>query len=135
MLDHLHADQVIALFELHAADAARRTAHGADVVFLEAAGHAFVRAQEDVILAAGEAGGQQFIALVQTQGDDAARHDVVELGQLALLDDALLGDHHDELAGDEFLHRQERGDGFVRLKIDQAGACLPLPTVAASGIS
>ena len=49
LFDDFDADQVVAFFELHAADAARRAAHGADVGFLEAAGHAFVRAEEDVV--------------------------------------------------------------------------------------
>ena len=44
LFDDFYADEVIAFFQLHAADAAGWAAHGSDVGFLEAAGHAFVRA-------------------------------------------------------------------------------------------
>ena len=47
---------------------------------------------------------------------------VVELGEFALFDDALLGHHHDKLAGDEFFHGEECGDRLVGLQVDQSGA-------------
>ena len=49
--DHLHADQVIALGQMHGADAARLTAHGPHLAFGEADGLPLVRAQEDVVVA------------------------------------------------------------------------------------
>src|ERR1700736_3158986 len=49
---------------------------------------------------------------------------MVELGKLALLDDALLRHHHDEFARDKLLHREKRGNGFVRHQVNQAGAVL-----------
>src|ERR1022692_3661542 len=46
----------------------------------------------------------QLVAFIQRHRDDAARHGVVELGQLTLLDHTMLGGHHDELIGHEFAH-------------------------------
>ncbi len=104
--------------------------------FGEADRLAFVRAEEDVVLAVGDAGADQLIAFVERHGDDAARERIIELGELALLDHALLGDHHDELVGDEVLHAAgtpSRLSSACRLM--RFEMCLPLPVVLASGIS
>ena len=85
-----------------------------------------MRSQEDVIAAVGQPRRDQFVALIQRHRDNAARHGIVELGQLALLDHAVLGHHHDELVRHELAHRQERFHGLVRLQVDQVRNMLAL---------
>ena len=58
-----HADDVIFLAQVHAAHAGGVASHGADVVFVEANRLAIVRSEEDDLLAVGERGGDQFVAL------------------------------------------------------------------------
>ena len=70
------ADDVIVFGEVDAAHAVGRAAHGADVVFVEADGHAEMRGEEDDLRAVGDAGGDQFVVLVDADGDNAAGHDV-----------------------------------------------------------
>ena len=134
-LDHLHADQVVALGQVHGADSVRLTAHGAHLGFQEANRLPLVRTQEDVVVAGRDFGGDQLIAFVQRHRDDAARHGIIELGQLRFLDHAVPGHHHDELVGDEILDGKERLGGLVRLQAMRLEMCFPFPTVEASGIS
>src|ERR1017187_3631189 len=126
LLSHLHADQVIVRVETHTAHAARLAAHGAHVFLAEAYGLAPVGSQEHVVVAVRDLGADEFVAVVQRDGDDAARHGVVELGELAFLDDAVFGDHHDVLVGDEILDAEE-GPGFlVILQVDEVAEVLAL---------
>ncbi len=85
-----------------------------------------MRPKEDVVVALGQISPDQFIALIQRQGADAARHRIVEFRQLALLDHAFARDHYDELARLKRPHRQEPFDGFPRLQVDEIGDVLSL---------
>src|SRR5579864_7593188 len=89
LLDHLRADDVVAVGQIHRSHAASGTAHGAHIGLMETDGLAFVRAEENVVVAVGQTRPEQLVAFVQGQRDDAPRHRVVELRQFALLDDAL----------------------------------------------
>ena len=85
------------------------------------------------MIPAGEAGAQKFVAFVEGERDDAARHGVVELRQLALLDHAAFGHHHDELVVHELAHRQEGLHLLVLLQVDQARNVLALAGGAGVG--
>src|ERR1019366_5788965 len=126
LLDHFHADEVIVAGETHGANAARLAAHGADVLLAEADSLASVGGEEHVVVAVGDLGAEEFVAIVQRHGDDAARHGVVELGEFALLDDAVFGDHHDVLVGDEILDAEEGLGLLVGLQVDEVGEVLAL---------
>src|SRR5512146_2708932 len=92
-----HADDVIVLVQVHAAHAVGGTAHGADILFVEADGLAFVRGQEDDLVAVGHAGVHQFVVLINADGDNAARHHVAEVLERRLLDRAIAGGEEDVL--------------------------------------
>src|ERR1022692_2211452 len=126
LLGHFHANQVIVRVETHGAHAARLPAHRADVFLAEADGMAAVGGEEHVVVAVSNLGADEFVAFVQRDGDDAARHGVIELGEFALLDDAVLGDHDDVLVGDEILNAEEGLGLFVGLQVDEVGEVLAL---------
>ncbi len=86
------------LLQIDAAHAVGRAAHGADIVLVEADGHAVVRGEEDDLLAVGDAGADELVVFVDADGDDAARHDVGEVLERRLLDRALARGEEDELA-------------------------------------
>src|SRR5260370_18141839 len=69
---HGHADDVIALLQIHATHAVSRATHGANAVFVEADGHSLVRSQKDNLLAVGEAGRGHLILLLHADGGDPA---------------------------------------------------------------
>ena len=97
-LDCCNSDQIIAFVESSMARTPRAwPAHRTNILFVEANRHAVVRSEEDEVLAVGDLGAEQFIAVVQRDGDDAARTRIIEFGQFAFLDDALLRHHHNEL--------------------------------------
>ena len=93
------ADDVVALLERDALVAEGGAAHGAEVLLVEADGHAFVRGEEDDLFAVGDAGDDELVVLVDADGDDAARHDVREVLQRGLLDRAVARGEEDVLAG------------------------------------
>src|ERR1700756_5338 len=64
-----HSHDVVFVFQVHAADAGGVATHGANCVFFEADGLAFVGSQEDDLLAVGEGGGHQFVALFDIDSD------------------------------------------------------------------
>jgi hypothetical protein len=72
-------------FQLHAAHAARGAAQRAHFVFVEAHGLAAVAEQHHVVLAVGQRGADQVVALVQVDGDDAGLARVAEFVQRRLL--------------------------------------------------
>ena len=72
-------------------------------------------------------GADQFVAFVQRHRNNAARHRVVELGEFALLDHAVLRHHHDVLVGHEILDAEEGLGLLVGLQVDQVGKVLALP--------
>ena len=122
-----HADDVVLVFEVHAADAGGVAAHGADVAFFEADGLAFVGGEEDDLLAVGERGGNEFVALFDVDGDDAARHDVGEVLEFGLLHGAVAGDEEDVLAFlFEIADGEHGADGLAGLERDEVAHVLAL---------
>ena len=97
------------------------------VFFIEADGHALARGEEDGLFAVGDAGGDQIVVFVDGDGDDAARHDIGEVLEGRLLDDAVARGEEDELA---FLfkvaHGQDGANVFAGLQIEQALHALAL---------
>ena len=70
---------IVALAEVDAAVAVGGAAHGAEVLLVEADGHAVVGGEEDDLVAVGDAGGDELVVLVDADGDDAAGLDVGEV--------------------------------------------------------
>ena len=78
-------------------------------------------ARKTICDAVGDARGDQFVVLVDADGDDAARHDVGEVLERGLLDGALLRGEEDELAFFfKIAHGQNGADVFARLQVEQA---------------
>src|SRR5690606_21658588 len=96
--------------------AARRAAHGANVVLVETHGLAAVGEQHDVVLAVGKVGADQVIAFVERHGDDAGLARIGEVGQRRLLDRAARRGHEYVMVFAEFFYGQHDGDFFA---IDQ----------------
>jgi len=116
---NLHADDVIALIEVDAADAAGRAAHVAHVVFPEADRHAQPRGQENILIAVGQLHIHQFVIVIDGNGDNAAGARIGISRQIGFFDDAFARDHHDELVRNKFLDRQRRADALSRRQADQ----------------
>ena len=72
-------NQVIAVIEIHRPYAARLAPHRSNLIFVEPDGHAFVASQEDVILAVGDGGTQQFVTFIQRERNNAARKGIIKL--------------------------------------------------------
>ena len=70
------ADDVVGFAEVDAAVAGGGASHGAEILLVEADGHAVMGGEEDDVLAVGDAGGDELVILVDVDGDDAAAHDV-----------------------------------------------------------
>ena len=116
------ADDVVIFADVDAAHAVRGTAHGADVFFSEADGHAVVRGEEDDLVAVGDANADQLVVLVDANGDDAARHDVAEVLERRLLDGAFARGEEDVLAFlFEVADGQDVAHGLAGLQAEQAG--------------
>ena len=141
------ADDVVALLEGDAAVAEGGAAHGAEVLLVEADGHAVVGGEEDDLLAVGDAGGDELVVLVDVDGDDAAGHDVGEVLERGLLDGAVAGGEEDVLAvfvevadgedGDDFfagLEVDERGHGLALAGGADVGDLVDLEPVDAAGV-
>ena len=91
-----HAYYVVSLFEIDAVDAVGVAAHGADVIFVEADGHAFVGGDENDLVAVGDAGGYQFVSVFDVDGVDAVGADVHELAEFGFFNQAVAGGEEDE---------------------------------------
>ena len=141
------ADDVVSLAEVDALVAGGGTAHGAEVLLVEADGHAVVGGEEDDLLAVGGAGLDELVVLVDVDGDDAARHDVGEVLEGGLLDGAVAGGEEDVLAlfvevadgedGDDFfsgLEGDERGHGLALAGGGDVGDLVDLEPVDAAGV-
>src|SRR6202158_1417522 len=123
-----HAYYVVVLIEVDAPDAVRGAAHGADVAFVEADGHAFVRGQEDDLIAVGDAGGDQFIVLFNGDGVDAVGAHVHELAQFRFLDQAVASREENVLVlFFEIAYGEHRLDGLAGLQADQVANVLAFP--------
>src|SRR4029078_7303272 len=76
-LDHIHADHRVAFAQLDAAHAARVTAHAPHLTGVEADRHAPPRADDDVLLLAAHARGEQLVLGRERHTDDAGGADVL----------------------------------------------------------
>src|ERR1017187_553572 len=121
------SDDVVALAEVDAAVAGGGTAHGAEILLVEADGHAVVSGEEDDLLAVGDAGDDELVILLDVDGDDAAGHDVREVLERGLLDGAVAGGEEDVFGA--FLEVLDGEDGvllFAELEVDERGHGLAL---------
>ena len=79
-----------------------------------------MRGEEDDLLAVGDAGADEFVVLVDADGDDAARHDVGEVLERRLLDGAVARGEEDELAFFlEIAHGEDGAHAFAGLQLEQ----------------
>ena len=121
------ADEVVSLAQVDAAVAGGGAAHGAEVLLVEADGHAVVGGEEDDLLAIGDAGDDELVVLLDVDGDDAARHDVGEVAQGGLLDGAVARGEEDELGVLlEVADGEDGDDALAGLEVDERGHGLAL---------
>ncbi len=120
-----HAYYVVAFFQVDAIDAVGGAAHGADVIFVEADGHAFVSGDENDLVAVGDAGGHEFVSLFDVDGVDAVRADVHELAQLGFFDQAVTrGEENIFIFFFEIAHGEHGAYGFAGLQSDEVADVL-----------
>ena len=82
-------------------------------------------------------GGDQFVALLDVDGDNAARHHVREVLEFGLLHRAVASGEEDVAAGFlEIAHSEHGAHGLAGLQCrSRFPMCLPLPAAPTSGIS
>src|SRR5580704_15519183 len=115
-----HADYVVFLFQVDAPDAIGGAAHGADVAFVEAHGHAFVAGEEYDLVAIGDANRDQFVAVFNVDRVDAVGAHVHELAQLRFFYQTFARREEDIFIFFlEITHRHQRLHGFAGLQADQ----------------
>ena len=121
-LHGVHADDVVALGEIHAVHAAGVAAHGAHFGFAEQDGLAVVAGEENHLLAVGELRADQFVVRVEVDGDDAGGARIGEFVERGLLHRAVARGEENVAA---FLFQIARGnDGgevLVFLEFHQVG--------------
>ena len=84
-------------------------------------------ARKIICVAVGDARGDQFVVLLDADGDNAARHDVGEVLERRLLHRSLSRGEEDELAFFfEIAHGQDGAHVFARLQVEQALHALAL---------
>ena len=98
------------------------------MAFVEADGHAFVGGQEDNLIAVGDAGGDEFVALFDADGVDAVGTDVHEFTEFGFFDRAVAGGEEDVLVLlFEIAHGEHRLYRFTGLQADQVADVLAFP--------
>ena len=117
-----HGDYAFALFNVHAADAARGASHAAHLLLGEADDFAAAAAKDDFRIALGKQGADEVVALAKIDGDDAAGAWAREFAQGGFFDDAAAS-AHDDLHGAELVifdavgarigQREDGGDSFL----------------------
>ncbi len=131
VLDDARARHGVALGQVHALDATRRSAHFTHRILAEPHRFAVAHGDHDVGIAVGQRREHELVVLVQRQRDLAALtlHD--KLGKSGTLDDTALCDHDDilvlnALAGLQSLDGEHGGDSLLRLQplqqVDDIGA-------------
>ena len=89
LADHLHTDHAVTFkFEPHAGHTTRSPAHRTDlfVVLVEEAGHAEPGRKQDFVAVLADAGADEIIVVLDDEGAQTDPAEVLEEGQLALLD-------------------------------------------------
>src|SRR5688572_11317865 len=136
--DFVHAGRflvgLVVLGQLDAAHAARGTAHRVNVRPLEANRHALLRAEQDLVVRAGDLDRDDRIGVFQPDGDDAVRADVGVGAEGRLLHAAALRREHQEaFVLPEILYREHVRDLLVLLELQQVRDGPPLARAAALG--
>ncbi len=86
------------------------------MAFVEANGHAFVRGQEDDLIAVGDAGSDQLVPCFNSDGVDAVGAHVHELAQFRFFHQPVTCREEHILVGFfQITHGKHRFDGFARL--------------------
>ncbi|VTR65876.1 putative Val start codon [Desulfosarcina cetonica] len=119
VLQHLHAHHPVALGQCHAAHAPGGTAAGPDVRFVEADRFAHGRSQKDVLGTVGQLYRDQFVALDQVQGNDAAGAWPAEGHQIGLFHRGGTGAHEHVQARLERRHGQDGGHALTVGEVQQ----------------
>src|SRR5262249_9709152 len=103
------ADDLVVLSEFDALDAGRAAPHQADILLVEADGHAAGGGEEEVIAAGGQGHIEEFIAFLKADGDEAGLVDVAVVLKRGAFHDAVAADEGEEVAAFlEVLDIQER---------------------------
>src|ERR1700674_3086867 len=121
-----HADDVIFLAEIHAAHAGSVASHRTHVVLVKANRLSIVRREEYDLVAVSQRGRDQFGALFNVDGDDAALHHVREVFHRSLLHRAIMrGKEYIPALFFQIPHREHGAYRFARLQADQVADVLP----------
>src|SRR4029077_13243720 len=115
-----HSYYVVALFQVDAVHAIGDAAHGANVVFVEADRHAFVRRDENDLVAVGDAGSDEFVPFFDADSVDAIGADVHELAQLGFFYQAVAGGEENVFVFFfEIADGQHGADSFAGVQSDE----------------
>ena len=114
----VHADDVIALREIHAVHAAGGAAHRANFRFAEEDGLAVAAGEENHLLAVGEFRADQFVIGVEADGDDARWARIRKFGELGLFHRAIF--RGEENVAARFFEIARGNDGRERLAFLEA---------------
>ncbi len=121
-LDRIHADDVIALGEVHAVHTAGVAAHSAHFGFAEEDSLAFVAGEKDHLLAVREFGANELVIRFKIDGDDAGGTRIGEFREGGFLHRAVFRGQENEAAF--FLEiggGHEGGEFLVLLEFHEAG--------------
>ena len=115
-----HANNVVVLVEVDTPDTISGASHRAHMAFVEADGHAFMRGEEDDLVAVGDAASYEFVAVFDSDGVDSVRAHVHEFTQLRFLHETIAGSKEDVLVlFFKIADCQHRLDGLARLQGDK----------------
>ena len=93
-----------------------------------------MRSQEDDLTAVSQRGADQFVALVNSDGDDAARHHIAEIFQRCLFHGAVAsGEENVSSFFFQIAHGEHVAHGFAGLQRNQIGNVLALAGCADIG--
>ena len=110
---------MVALVEVDRLDAHRGAPHRPDLLLVEADGHARARRDDDLPLAVGDRGAEQAVALLDAHADDALLAEVLVLGDVGLLDEAVARERHDVGALLHLADGRDGGDLLAGLHADE----------------
>src|SRR5271156_2959915 len=121
-LHRVHADDEVALGEIHAVDTAGGAAHGADFGFAEENSLAIVAGEENHLHAVGEFCADQLVRAIEIDRDDAGRTRVGKFGEAGFFHRAVFGGEEDVAIGFFQIARGNYGgELFIFLEAHQVG--------------
>ena len=94
-IDNRDRDHLVLLVRTNSPDADRVSALIAQLLFVKAQAHSFLRDQNDLVVAIRQLRVDQAIVLFDLDRDDAAFANVAVIGEIRFLDDARLRREHD----------------------------------------